>query len=115
MEKVVSKLAGFGVPGLVFLTKMTVISATGISGGAVITAALSSIGPAGMVGGVFTLIGSAVLVEWVSKVGIDAVYSGVVAELCKKGETKDSIILKINKYPVSKELKRKLVEYVEKA
>lgn len=112
MEKIISKIAGFGIPGLILLTA---ISAAGLPGGAAITAALSSIGPAGMIGGVATLVATALIVEAVTKYGIDSIYKGVVAELYKKGETKESIILKINKYPVSKDLKRKLAEQIQKA
>lgn len=36
-------------------------------------------------------------------------------ELHKRGETKESILRKIDKYPVSNDLKRKLKESVEKA
>lgn len=111
MEKAISKIAGFGVPGLILLTA---ISATGLTGGAAITTALCSIGPAGMLGGVDTLVATALIIETISKFGIDAIYSGVVTELYKKGDTKESIIAKINKYPVSKDLKRKLIENIEK-
>lgn len=112
MENIISKIAGFGIPGLILIVA---ISSTGLPGGAAITAALSSIGPAGMIGGIATLVATALITEAISKLGISSVYSGVVTELYKKGETKESIISKINKYPVSKELKRNLVENIEKA
>lgn len=35
-------------------------------------------------------------------------------ELYKRGETKETILAKIAKYPVSKSLKRKLIELIEK-
>ena len=38
----------------------------------------------------------------------------IIADLYKKGETKSSILAKIDKYPISKSLKRKLREEVEK-
>ena len=40
--------------------------------------------------------------------------NAVVKELYKRGETKESILNKIEKYPVSKGLKRKLRESLEK-
>ena len=45
---------------------------------------------------------------------MDAIFSAVVIELCKRGETKESILNKIQKYPVSKDLKRRLRESLEK-
>jgi len=48
MDKIVSKIAALGVPGLVLLVA---ISATGLYGAAAITTALAALGPFGMVGG----------------------------------------------------------------
>lgn len=42
MEKIVSKIAALGVPGLVLLIA---ISATGLTGAAAITSALAALGP----------------------------------------------------------------------
>lgn len=111
MEKIVSKIAALGVPGLVLVIA---ISATGLSGAAAITAALAALGPFGMLGGIATLgvisLASHGLVEF----GFDTIFVAVVKELYKKGECKDSILTKINKYPVSKSLKRKLREELDK-
>ena len=52
MEKIVSKIAALGVPGLILITA---IGATGLAGGAAITTALAAIGPGGMIGGIVTL------------------------------------------------------------
>lgn len=48
MEKVVSKIVGFGVPGLLLLTAM---GATGLTGAAAFTASLAG----GMIGGLISL------------------------------------------------------------
>ena len=48
MEKIVSKIAGMGIPGLLLLVA---VGATGLSGAAAITAALAAIGFGGMYGG----------------------------------------------------------------
>lgn len=93
IEKIISKIAGFEIPGLILVVA---IYATGLPGGAAITAALSSIGPAGMIAGIATLVATALITEAISKLGISAVYSGVETELYKKVETKESIISKIN-------------------
>lgn len=112
LEKIISKIAGLGVPVLILLTA---ISATGFSGAAAITTALSSIGPFGIIGGISTLLLTALLSEGIAKYGMSAIFGGVVKELYKKGETKESILNKIEKYPVSKDLKRKLREDIETA
>lgn len=111
MDKVISKIAALGIPGLALLIA---INASGFAGAAAITTALAAIGPGGMVGGIITLGTSIVIIESISKFGFDALYSGVIKELYKRGETKKSIREKINKYPVSKDLKRKLLETVDK-
>ena len=46
---------------------------------------------------------------------MDAVFSSVVKELYRRGETKESIKEKINRYPVSKDLKRKLYELLDES
>ena len=111
MERIVAKIAALGVPGLVLLMA---ISATGLSGAAAITTALAALGPFGMLGGIVTLgvigLASQGLVEF----GFDVIFTAVVKELYKNGESKDSILAKVNKYPLSKSLKRKLKEELEK-
>ena len=105
MERIVSKIAALGVPGLILITA---IGATGLAGGAAITTALAAIGPGGMIGGIVTLGVIGLISEGITEYGFDAIFSAVVKELYKRGETKNSILKKIEKYPVSKQLKRKL-------
>lgn len=106
-----SKIAGLGVPGLVLLIAM---SATGYAGAAALTAALAALGgPLGMLGGI-AVLGVLVLISaGLSKYGFDKIYEAVVKELYKRGETKETILAKISKYPVSQDLKRKLKEIIE--
>lgn len=111
MEKIVSKIAALGVPGLVLLMA---ISATGLSGAAAITSALAALGPFGMIGGITTLGVISLLSQETVEVSVDIIFTTVVKELYKKGENKKSILDKINKYPVSKSLKRKLREELDK-
>lgn len=111
MDKIVSKIAAFGIPGLILTTA---IGATGLAGGAAITVALAALGPGGMIGGIATLGIIGLVSEGIVEYGIDAIFSAVVKELYKRGETKESILSKINKYPVSKDLKRKLRESLDK-
>lgn len=110
MDKLVSKVAALGVPGLVLVVA---IGATGLAGGAAITAALAALGPGGMIGGIATLGVIGLISEGIAKYGMDAVLTSVVKELYKRGETKDSILRKVDGYPVSKELKLKLRDSLE--
>lgn len=110
MDKIIQKVAALGVPGLVLLLA---ISATGYVGGAAITAALAALGPGGIIGGIATLGVIGLISEGITKYGFDAIFSAVVNELNKRGETKESILRKIEKYPVSRDLKRKLREAVD--
>lgn len=111
MDKIVAKIAALGVPGLVLVIA---IGATGLAGGAAITAALAALGPGGMIGGIATLGVLGLISEGIAKYGMDAIFSAVVIELYKRGETKESILNIIQKYPVSKDLKRRLRESLEK-
>lgn len=111
MDKIISKVAALGVPGLILVAT---IAATGLTGAAAITAGLAALGPFGMLGGIATLGVVSLLSEGLVDYGFDAIFTGVVKELYKKGETKNSILTKINKYPISKSLKRKLKEEIEK-
>lgn len=108
-DKIIEKIAALGVPALVFIIA---ISATGLSGAAAITAALAALGPGGMIGGVAFLGVSVLIIDAISKFGFDYTFSSVVKELYKRGESKESILEKIEKYHISKELKRKLIDKV---
>ena len=112
MDKIIGKVAALGVPGLILISA---IGATGFAGGAALTTALAALGPGGMIGGIATLGVIGLISEGIAEFGFDAVFTAVVKELYKRGETKKSILKKIEKYPVSKDLKRKLKESVEKA
>lgn len=107
MDKIVSKIAALGIPGLIF---MVALSATGLAGGAAITAALAALGPGGMIGGIVTLGIIGLISEAITEYGFDTIFSAVVNELYKRGENIDSLLKKIDKYPVSKSLKSKLKE-----
>lgn len=111
MDAIVSKIVGLGVPGLILITAM---GATGLSGGAAITTALFALGPGGILGGIGTLGVIALISEEITQFGFDKIIESVVIELAKQGETKQSIMDKINKYPISKKLKLKLKDSLDK-
>lgn len=111
MEKVISKVAALGVPGLILVTA---IGATGLAGGAALTTALAALGPGGMIGGIALLGVIGLVSQGITEFGFDAIFTGVVKELCLRGESKETILAKIKKYPVSKSLKLKLAERLER-
>lgn len=112
MEKLISKLTALGIPGLVLIVA---VHATGLAGGAAIVAALAALGPGGIVGGILTLGVLSLLTHELTEYGIDAIFTAVLKELVRKGESKASILRTIEQYPVSKSLKRKLREQLERS
>lgn len=111
LEELAAKLAGFGVPSLMFTAA---VEATGFAGAAAVTAALSALGPGGMIGGLAFLGVSGLLAESITKYGANAIYIAVIKQLYKNGETKESIKKKIYSYPVSKGLKLKLFDVLQR-
>lgn len=109
MEKIVSRIAALGIPGLVLIV---MIHTTGYAGGMAILLALSSLGPGGVLGGITTLGVIGLVAQGITEYGFEAVFSDVVDELIRRGESKESILLKIEAYPISRSLKRKLREQV---
>ena len=108
MDKIAQKIAALGVPALVLIAA---INATGLYGAAALTTALAALGPFGMAGGIATLGVAGIISESITKYGTEKVYKAVIKELYNnRGETKESILRKIDKYPVSKDLKRELIE-----
>ncbi|MCD7854269.1 MAG: hypothetical protein LUG66_01470 [Clostridiales bacterium] len=115
LEKVAATLAGQGVPTLVFISAIGTANAAGAYGAAAITMALSMLGgPVGMIGGVSFLLMSSKIASAVTKYGFDALFTQVVKNLYKNGESKKSILAKIEDYPISKDLKRKLKEEIKR-
>ena len=109
INDIVPKIAALGVPGLMLMIS---IGATGLAGAAALTTALAALGPFGMIGGIATLGIAGLISEAITKFGFDAIFESVVNELYKKGESKKSISEKIDKYPVSNELKVKLKDKI---
>lgn len=67
-----------------------------------------------MIGGIATLGLIGPISQAISEYGFEKIFVQVVKELVKKGETKESILTKINSYKISKYLKLKLKEELEK-
>lgn len=107
MERIVAKLAGLGVPSLIFVVA---ISTTGLTGAAAITAALALLGPGGIIGGIAFLGVAGLITDAIAEFGADKLLTAVVKELYFRGE---SIKEKVKKYPVSKKLKLKLYQTLD--
>jgi len=106
-DKVVDKIVGLGVPGLVLLG---VMATTGFVGAAAITTALATLGgPFGMLGGI-AVLGVLVLISGaLSRYGFEAIAIAVVMGLQKKGMSKKDISNTIDGYWfISSGLKNKL-------
>lgn len=68
MERIVAKLAGLGVPSLIFVVA---ISTTGLTGAAAITAALALLGPGGIIGGIAFLGVAGLITDAIAEFGAD--------------------------------------------
>jgi hypothetical protein len=112
MNEVVNKLAALGVPGLVLLVA---IATSGAAGGAAIVAALATLGgPLGMLGGIAVLGIIGLVAQGVSQYGVEALFKGVVERLRAGGKSHDDIRVEIERYPITRGLKRALLEHLER-
>ena len=107
-DKLVEFITALGVPGLIL------VGVIGLVGAAATTAGLAAIGPGGMVAGVITLVAAGVIAEGLSKFTFESIFSAVLKNLYLKGETKESLFAQIDKYKISDDLKRKLIDDIEK-
>lgn len=106
MDEFVERLAGIGIPALIFLT---VMSSTGLVGAAAITSTLASLGPGGMIGGIVLLCVISTSSSIIAKYG----YSAIITATCKKIMAKENLTVdqmneKIDKYLITKGLKEKI-------
>jgi hypothetical protein len=113
LDKLTKKISWFGVPAIVFLTVMSFAPA-GVFGAAAYTWTLSAIaGPFGMVAGGVVLLFLSKNSEKITDFGIEKVLTLVLKEMNKKGTHKTEIINKINKYPLSNEMKSKVINHIK--
>ena len=110
MDKIVDKIAALGVPGLVLLVAMAV---TGYAGAAAITGALALLGgPFGMLGGIAVLGILGLISKGIAEYGFEKIFHAVVDQLRKKGKSIADIEREVNSYPISKNLKLKIRDYL---
>lgn len=106
MDEFVERLAGIGIPAIVFLT---VMSTTGLVGAAAITSTLALLGPGGMIGGIVLLCVISASSSIIAKYG----YSAIITATCRKIMSKENLTVeqmneKIDKYLITKGLKEKI-------
>lgn len=106
MEKILSTAATITIP---FGAFQLARKASGHNGGPSYTTALSSFGgPFGMKGGIVTLMIIGKAAGFITEKSIEVILNSVVKQLCSEGESQEDIFAKIDKYPVSRDLKLKL-------
>lgn len=84
------------------------MTATGYTGAAALTTALAALGPGGMLGGVATLGVGVLVSDAVTKYGAQTIFLEVTKELNRRGETTKTILAKVERMPLSLELKTKI-------
>jgi uncharacterized membrane protein len=110
MDKIVEKIVALGVPGIVLFVAIT---ASGWAGAAAITAALAFLGgPFGMLGGIAMLGIVSLISKGISEYGAEAILQEIVKKFKENGKSKDDIEKEINNYPISRELKLKIKDYL---
>jgi hypothetical protein len=110
MDQLVDKIAALGVPGLVLVVAMAV---TGWTGAAALTTALAMLGgPFGMLGGIAMLGILGLISKGLSDYGFEAIFIAIVDELKKQGKSKADIEREVESYPVSRDLKLKIKDYL---
>ncbi|MGB3405604.1 MAG: hypothetical protein WBA77_23180 [Microcoleaceae cyanobacterium] len=110
MDRIVDKIAALGVPGLVLLVAMGV---SGWAGAAAITTALAMLGgPFGMLGGIAVLGILGLISQGIAEYGFEKIFQAVIDELLKNGKSRADIGREIMSYPISKELKIKIIDYL---
>ena len=110
MDKVVDKIAAFGVPGLILLVALNVV---GFAGAAAITTALAVLGgPIGMLGGIALLGVLGLIAKAISDYGFERIYRGVVIRMKEQGYSREQILRKIDGLLISRDLKAKLKDFI---
>lgn len=116
LEKVIDKVAAFGVPGLVLVI---VIATTGLAGGAALVAALAALGgPFGIIGGIAALGLMGLISQAIAKYGVEAVLVGIVRKWLVEGKPKAQIEREIENFPailLSREMKDRLLKIIRDA
>jgi len=111
LDRLVSMLVGMGVPGLILLVA---IAATGWAGAAAIASALAALGgPGGMAGGVCVLMACGLISAGLAKFGFRKIFEATVRGLLAKGISKQEILNKVERYPITKDLRLRIKDLLD--
>jgi hypothetical protein len=110
MDELVKKLAGFGIPSVILLIAM---NATGLAGAAALTAALAALGPFGMLGGLGLLAFVGFASDKIAEYGYEKITELVIREQLKTVSCEE-MIKRVEKYPVTKGMKLKVIDHIER-
>jgi len=109
MDYIVKKVTSLGIPGLILIIVMAV---SGLKGAAALTFTLAVLGgPFGMLGGLAVLGIIGLISHSFAKYGVEKIVEAVIRENLKT-KTPDEILKEIEKYPISKDMKLKMQEYI---
>lgn len=112
MDLIISRIAALGVPGLILLV---VMGLTGWAGAAAITTALAVLGgPFGMLGGIATLGILSLISKGIADYGFEQLVLGVIDNLEQQGMSRRQIAIEVSKYPISREMKLKIKDYLNR-
>lgn len=115
MDKLIKRLAPFGVMGIVFIVALTSAMSAGLAGAAAFTAAMAALGPGGMVGGIVTLGIVGLVASLATDYGYDAIVLTIIKEQLKS-KSKEEVWEEIKKKKlISKGLKLKIKDYIDRA
>ena len=109
MDELVKKIAAFGLPAVILMIAM---SATGLAGGAALTTSLAALGPFGMFGGLALLGTIGLLADKITEFGFEEITKLVLKEHLKTTSKEEAIEL-VKKYPITKSMKLKIIDYIE--
>ena len=111
MDVLIKKIIALGVPGLIFVM---IVILSGYKGAAAITFALAALGgPFGMKAGLVVLGLTGLLSYYLAEKGSEVVLTMIVVEFLKT-KTPEEIINEVNRMWISKSLKLKIVEKIQK-
>ena len=111
IDKMIDKISFLGVPGLVFLV---LLSFSPWAGGAAIMSTLSLLGgPFGAIAGIGVLLVFSKYGSKISALGYNKVISLVIHRMRSKGKTEEEIVEEIKSFPITDELKRKVINKMQ--